>query len=492
MRPPNYGVLSGLFAFLMQSVMFTPPMVNTFVRESLAALEYKRHCDSDGMFFLHTFDITKNPCLIGILQEDDSSVKRYLGGGLKVPGVSLIRGPQAALAESDDEQGRVEYPLGRTPTWAQIKQSLQADPFELVPRWRFPLELKTYEEAARSSVKGKACKIFIKLCRAIWFILHPGWLKPEGDAVEPTTINGALECLTVDFIADRMVNVQFRPCNAGLRGVSGRPMLSFGERLRIYFPDEGAALTKRWDVFAEEGGYLHLYHQEARRLNVNNTLELNRCLAELLSHCQCLPDSDLPEVGDAIWRVEKQRIILLANPKHLLMDGVGSGGGRGRKRAPRAPAAHRAVRDAKIQLLMQEGISAAVSAKAVRLKEASIRAEKKRRLDRRSRKKKNSRRPPKAKRRKASSEEGEAEEAEWVDEEEAEKEREEEEEEVEDEDKEEKDEDKEEEEEEEEEEEDKDKEEEEEEEDKDKEEEEEEEDKDEEEEEEEGEEEEDA
>jgi uncharacterized protein YoaH (UPF0181 family) len=287
----------------------------------------------------------------------------------------------------------------------------------------------TYEEAARSSIKGKACKIFIKLCRAIWFILHPGWLKPEGDAVEPTTINGALECLTVDFIMDRMVNVELRPCNAGLRGVSGRPMLSFGERWRIYFPDEGAALTERWEVFVEEGGYLHLYHQEARHLNVNNMLELNRCLAELLSHCQCLPDSDLAEAGDAIWRVEKQRIILLANPKHLLIDSVGSGGGRGRKRGPRAPAAHRPVRDAKIQLLMQEGISAAVSAKAVRLKAASIRAEKKRRLDRQSKKKKNLRKPPKAKCKKGCSGrgEGEEEEMEGVDEGEAEKEGEEEE-----------------------------------------------------------------
>ena len=426
MRPPNYGVLSGLFAFLMQSVMFTPPMVNTFVRESLAALEYKRHCDSDGMFFLHTFDISKSPCIIGILQEDDSSVKRYLGGGLKTPGVSLIRGPQAAPQGSDDEQGRVEYPLGRTPTWTQIKQSLEADPFELVPRWRFPVELMVYEKAARSSIKGKACKIFIKWCCHIWLILSPDWVKPGSDRVEATTINGALECLTLDFMANRMVNIQIRPCNAGLRGVSGRPMLSFGERWRIYFPDEGNVLTRRWEVFVEEGGYLHLYHQEARRLNVNETLELNRCLAELLSHCQCLPDSDLPEAGDAIWRVEKKKIILLANPKHLLMDEVGSGGGGGKKRAARAPAAHRPARDAKIQLLMEEGISAEVSAKAVKLKEASIRAEKKRRLDGQSKKKKNYRQPPKAKPKKACSEEGEGEdeeeEQEGADEEEGEKE----------------------------------------------------------------------
>ena len=407
MRPPNYGVLSGLFAFLMQSVMFTPPMVNTFVRESLAALEYKRHCDSDGMFFLHTFDITKNPCIIGILQEDDSSVKRYLGGGLKTPGVSLIRGPQAAVPGSDDEQGRVEYPLGRTPTWTQIKQSLEADPFELVPRWRFPVELVAYETAARPSIKGKACKIFIKLCRQIWITLGPDWVKPGSDTVEPTTINGALESLTLDFIANRVVNIQIRPCNAGLRGVSGRPMLSFGDRWRIYFPDEGEALTERWEVFGEEGGYLHLYHREARRLNVNETLELNRCLAELLSHCQCLPDSDLPEAGDAIWRVDKQKMIFLANAKHLLVGEVGSGKGIGKKRAPRAPAAHRQPRDTKIQLLIQEGISASVSAKAVKLKEASIRAEKKRMLNRQSKKKKNTRKPPKAKRKKASSEEEE-------------------------------------------------------------------------------------
>jgi hypothetical protein len=39
--PSTYGVISGLFAFLMQSVIFTPPRINSYVRETLAALNYR-------------------------------------------------------------------------------------------------------------------------------------------------------------------------------------------------------------------------------------------------------------------------------------------------------------------------------------------------------------------------------------------------------------------------------------------------------------------
>ena len=54
--PPNYGIISGLYAFLMQSVIFTPPRVNSYIRDTLAGLNYKQNCDRFGMFFLDLND----------------------------------------------------------------------------------------------------------------------------------------------------------------------------------------------------------------------------------------------------------------------------------------------------------------------------------------------------------------------------------------------------------------------------------------------------
>lgn len=407
MRPPNYGVLSGLFAYLMQSVIFTPPVVNSFVRESLAALEYKRHCDSDGMFFLHTFDLTKEPCLEEVLQEDDSSIRRLLGE-LKEPGVRWAR----ALPELGDEED-MDYPLGRTPTWAEITQSLQNNPFELMAKWSFPVELEHYVEAEDDSIESQACAIFIKFTRGLWVTANPEWMKsrsPDAQRIEATTIEEALRCWSLDSICEKMENLKFRPCNSGFGEVSGRPMLSFSDRVDLYFPDEDEEIPRLWKLFTEESGYLHLYHKVARGLGTNDTRELTRCLGELLSHCQCLPDSALPESRGNIWRVESQRMILLANPKHYLLDGVGanrSGRDKGGSRAKRAPAAHRPLKDAMVEWLAQEGFGVEVSARSVALKTRSIKAAEKRKLGRKSTKKKKARKPPSRRLRKQSSEQEE-------------------------------------------------------------------------------------
>ena len=49
--------ISGLYAFLMQSVIFTPPRVNSYIRDTLAGLNYKQNCDYFGVFFLDLNDL---------------------------------------------------------------------------------------------------------------------------------------------------------------------------------------------------------------------------------------------------------------------------------------------------------------------------------------------------------------------------------------------------------------------------------------------------
>jgi len=417
LRPSNYGVLSGLLAYLMQSVMFTPPLVNTFVRESLAALQYRRLCDSFGMFFLHTLDLERNPCLEDILQADsaDPGIKRILGE-LKAPGARFVRPARVA----GDEAGDI-YPIGRNPTWAEIKRSLEGNPFDIVSQWEFPMNLQSYSDAPNSSIEGKACKIFIRFCRALWVSIHPGWLA-LGEVPEPATIEEALECWSLHSVVKHTMNIEFRPCNSGrFKGVSGARTASFGERWKIYFVDEGVVLPTRFQAFGEETGYIHLYRQTVRPLNTDDTRELNRCLEELLSNCQCLPDSDLARARNAaIWKVDKGKMIILVNADHLRIEGVGTqtrGEGRVR-RAPRAPAAHRAPKDVQVQMLIQEGYNAEDSERAVRMKakgvlareKHKVREEGKRKAARRSKKAKNYRNPPKRQQNKARNESDEGDE----------------------------------------------------------------------------------
>jgi hypothetical protein len=130
LQPPNYGVISGLFAYLLQSVIFTPPVVNTYIRESLAALQYRGHCNHFGMFFLDTLDLGNWSCMIdGILKEDDDLVKHILGPLLKKPR------HRDEDQEADTGYDDIQYPIGLTPTWSEITASIESDPTVLIPRW---------------------------------------------------------------------------------------------------------------------------------------------------------------------------------------------------------------------------------------------------------------------------------------------------------------------------------------------------------------------
>src|SRR5215471_2993752 len=78
-RPPNYGILTGLLSYLLQSVLYTPPTTSSHVNESLALLRFRQVVDRYGMFFLHELDLTKEICLPEVLPMDDMKVLQSLG-----------------------------------------------------------------------------------------------------------------------------------------------------------------------------------------------------------------------------------------------------------------------------------------------------------------------------------------------------------------------------------------------------------------------------
>ena len=296
LQPPNYGILSRLFAYLMQSVMFTPPIVNSYVRDSLASLQYKRNCDVFGMFFLDTLDVDNPSCMIdGILEKDDSTVKCILG--------PLLRKPRFAAFRRQEDEGENEYddelyPLGPTPTWKEITRSIGSNPTILIRPWEgLPADLIDYSEPRLEdgSMKQRAGLLFAKFTRQLWMSLNEGWRIDPGFQIAPESVEEALTRWTVDFVLERCLDPIFQACAIpGLRHVSGRHVASFGERMKLYFPssqDRSKEKCNFWTSFGEAPGYLHDYREMIEGFSDEEVLELQMCLEELLENCQCLPDS---------------------------------------------------------------------------------------------------------------------------------------------------------------------------------------------------------
>ena len=391
MQPANYGVISGLFAYLMQSVIFTPPRVNQYVRESLAVLQYQRHCDTFGMFFLDTLDFTIACLIPEILPEDDVSVHRILG--------ALVRRPRMPIASRENEEEDLTlYPIGERPTWKQIARSLEGNPTVLIRKWEgLPAELGQYDNPETGSTEDVACDIFIRFTSQMWMALHEGWRIETTVEIAPETIQEALTKWTVDFVLQQCVNPLFLPCNTGLKHVSGRHVSTFAGRLNLYFPLETQEpLGKFWQGFVIEPGYIHEFWE--RMKDPEHRDELPRCLEELLGQCQCLPDSARSKSTNRAWHVHQKRMVILTNPRFYCIREVGKKGTVSSKRLDReqrAAPAHRSERERKILMLQAAGYTREIAKRAVN---AQRNARQKRLRDvGRSKKAKNKRNPPQRK-----------------------------------------------------------------------------------------------
>jgi hypothetical protein len=403
MQPPNYGVISGLFAYLMQSVIFTPPRVNQYVRESLAVLQYTRHCDAFGMFFLDTLDLNNAACLIPeILPADDASVLRFLG--------PLVRKPRLPIASREgDQEDLSQFPIGETPTWKQITRSLEANPTVLIGKWGgLPAELRGYANPVEGSTEYVAGQIFIRFTRQMWMALHDGWRIDTTFDIAPETIEEALSNWTVDFVLQHCVNPLFMSCNTGLKNVSGRPVPSFAQRWKLYFAlEDGEALGKFWSGFAVEPGYIHEFREMMK--DVEHKEDLPGCLETLLGQCQCLPDSSRSKSTNRAWHVHQKRMVILTNPDFYSIREVGEKGTVTSKRLDkeqRAAPAHKSQRERMILMLEAAGFTRETASRAVN---AQRNAGKRRLRDMgRSKKAKNKRVPPKRRRKEGQEDENAA------------------------------------------------------------------------------------
>ena len=206
--PANYGVTSGLFAYLMQSVIFTPPKINWYVKETLAALNYKGKCDRFGMFFIDLEDHTR-PWLIEEMPEIDTN---QVLCELKL----TVARPRKPQVERGDEEDMTRYPLGEAPTWTQIAGSLGCDPTVLIPMWEAPGEVERYENSKLRNVERQAAELFICFTCHLWILLNPSWRTRPERGVNPRTLSSALKCWSVDVMLEEVIEACFKPHLSGI------------------------------------------------------------------------------------------------------------------------------------------------------------------------------------------------------------------------------------------------------------------------------------
>ncbi|KAF8057192.1 hypothetical protein FPV67DRAFT_1430596 [Lyophyllum atratum] len=384
---PNYGIISGLMSYLMQSVLSTPTMVNSYVRESLALLNFKASTDRHGMFFLHELNLSKDHIIPGILQCDDLQVKRILGIAPK------RRQNRRRPLDADEDS----YPLGSRPSWRQVQRSLESKPWELMRDWSWPPELEPYmgvdgRDDDASPQQRAAGDIFVDFTRQLWLGLNPHW-QSSSEKAFPENIKEALETWSVDAVAERVKDVKFLACNAGLEGnIPGKKHKSFLKRGSRYFRRNYGSQIGFWSNIAEEGvGFGSTYVTMCEDLEDDEIQELDSHLGTLLSYCQCLPRSS----SKAPWIVSQGQIQMDTNPRYYRLLSIGDGSAL--KRSTRSAPALTGAKAMRIGMLEMRGYDGRTARRAVN----QVRWVKKAISKARSKKSKNTRAPPRRKKQQA-------------------------------------------------------------------------------------------
>ncbi|KAF8054352.1 hypothetical protein FPV67DRAFT_1430061 [Lyophyllum atratum] len=378
---PNYGIISGLMSYLMQSVLSTPTMVNSYVRESLGLLNFKASTDRHGMFFLHELDLTRDHIIPGILECDDLQVQRILG-------IAPKRSQNRRRPGDIDED---MYPLGSSPSWRQVRGSLESKPWELMRDWNWSPELEAYmgDDDAPSGQRA-AGDLFAEFTRHLWLGLNAQW-QSSSERAYPQTVKEALETWSVDAIAERVKDPKFLACNAGLQGnIPGKKDKSFSDRVSQYFRRDYGSQKGFWRNIAEEAvGFGSRYMTVCDTLEDDEIEELNGHLGTLLSYCQCLPRWS----SKAPWVVSQGHVQIDTNPRYYRLVSIGDGSAL--KRSRRSAPALTGAKAMRIGMLEMRGFDSRTARRAVNqegwVRKAISKA--------RSKKAKNRRGPPRSKKR---------------------------------------------------------------------------------------------
>src|SRR5262245_4260835 len=229
----------------MQFVLFTPTMVNTYVNQSLTQLRFRQCVDRFGMFFLHDVNLEESVVLEEVAEIDGLDVKRILGASKE------NRKRKAAAIDT-----HTKISLGSEPSWEQVKEALVSNPLEVMKKWQWPQVLEPTAIGPPEGMAKKAGEIFRRLTLYAWLLVHPSWSTTKEVRID--TVQDALASWTVESIMQRLKDVSFMACNAGLAGpIPGKMQNWFEDREKLFFRESWKKMSSAW--MAMDEGYLNEY-----------------------------------------------------------------------------------------------------------------------------------------------------------------------------------------------------------------------------------------
>ncbi|KAJ8694410.1 hypothetical protein PTI98_009334 [Pleurotus ostreatus] len=326
--PTNYGTITGVVAFLMQSVVFTPPLTRLFVRQALRDLYFKQNMQRFQMFFLSSLRLNEANCLPEISPFDDLKVHQEMG-------VSFRRRPPRVQMP---QQGNERFPLGRSPGWNEIQQTLLREPWTLLGPFKWPLTLNNILHGLPNSMELRAGYLFTRMTYCTWWFLAEHMVTR---LVAPSNVQEALQQWSVTSALETLKLAVCLPNSAGLRGSipGAKRKPAFQACFNDFFPIRGTEpQTRIWQALAGEVGYLGEYWAQVDSITEDQRAELGMLLAKLLGCCQCLP----ARKGNELWYTKMQAslgedaVVLDTNPQFYLLESVGGGGQRGRRQRRKA------------------------------------------------------------------------------------------------------------------------------------------------------------
>jgi hypothetical protein len=265
------------------------------------------------------------------------------------------RNPPFVREDEDDEN---EFPIGRTPTWKEVKHILKVQPWVLLERYQMPAELKGYDLAPQGSDEHDAARLFRLFTSHIWVTLN-GTRQAEDDQLTPQSLAQSLECWSLEFGWARLEKCRIIPCNAGLTGaIPGRRDLAFTDRRAVYFPDQDVELRDTWALLAEEPGYISQYWEMVQKRSTEEEVEsFQNCISLILSYCQCLPNSyRTPNGSGKPWKEAGEEVEMVSNPRYYKLEAIGKVSNP-KAKARRGPL-HRGKHETRSKLLEMEGYTA--------------------------------------------------------------------------------------------------------------------------------------
>ncbi|KAG1789580.1 uncharacterized protein HD556DRAFT_1446798 [Suillus plorans] len=325
-NPPNLGTLTGLLNHMLRSTISTPIVYDRHVRESLALLEYRNVLETAGMFFLQEFDLCSETCLEEVQQIDDVNVLALMGVNAKAQrdkAVGKVEGWKIT------ESGMEGYPLGRTPTWTQLKTAISSSPATIMRPWVW---LSSF-----SNIELSVERLVVAFTRHMWLMLTDEVLK--GIRPYPKSLKESMKCWTMTSIDDTLALVAFEACNSGLHdhtgvtpGRMGPKSRAFVDRCSLFFPDPDASHKNnaQWSTLWEGDGYIAQFHRMMKMMEEEQRVLLKQGLREVFSNLHCLPAS-----GARVWVQKNDAIVFITNPAYYRIDCIGRGG-ESQRRAPRA------------------------------------------------------------------------------------------------------------------------------------------------------------